>query len=58
MHRIFTWVMILCISSGCNLSSLEDTVVVPDVDDEFYLDLWEALTPEGGSGVSPADDCQ
>ena len=47
MHRIFTWVMILFISSGCNLSSLEDTVVVPDVDDEFYLDLWEVLSPEG-----------
>ena len=47
MYRIFSWVMILCISTGCNLSSLEDTVVVPDVDDEFYLDLWEVLSPQG-----------
>ena len=47
MHRIFTWATILCIASGCNLSSLEDTVVVSDVADEFYLDIWESLTAQG-----------
>ena len=47
MDRIFTLAVILMIAGGCNLSSLEDTVVVPDVDDEFYLDIWEALTPQG-----------
>ncbi len=47
MHRTFTWVIILLIATGCNLSSLEDTVVVPDVDDEFYLDYREVLTADG-----------
>ncbi|MCB0594199.1 MAG: hypothetical protein H6557_24135 [Lewinellaceae bacterium] len=47
MNRIFTWAAILFVASGCNLSSLEDTIVVPDVDDEFYLDFWEVLTPQG-----------
>ncbi|MCO6480435.1 MAG: hypothetical protein J5I94_27585 [Phaeodactylibacter sp.] len=47
MYRIFTWVTLIFIVTSCNLSSVEDTVVIPDVDDEFYLDIWEALTPEG-----------
>lgn len=47
MYRIFTWIIVLTAASGCNLSSLEDTVIVPDVDDEFYLDYWENLTPQG-----------
>ena len=47
MYRIFTCATIFFVAVGCNLSSLEDTVVVPDVDDEFYLDIWEALTPQG-----------
>lgn len=47
MHRIYIWAVFLLLASGCNLSSLEDTVVIPDVSEEFYLDLWEELTPEG-----------
>ncbi|MCB0554140.1 MAG: hypothetical protein KDD02_11355 [Phaeodactylibacter sp.] len=50
MHGNFAWVIVfvsICLAAGCNLSSLEDRIVVPDVEDEFYLDLWESLTPQG-----------
>ncbi len=47
MYRTLTWATVIFIVTSCNLSSVEDTVVVPDVDDEFYLDIWETLTPEG-----------
>ncbi len=33
--------------AGCNLSGLNDPIVVPFVDDEFYAELWENITPEG-----------
>jgi hypothetical protein len=41
------WVFAL-LANACNISSL-DEVVIPEVNDEFYLDIWENLSPEGRS---------
>ena len=38
--------IIAILVNACNISSL-DEVVIPEVNDEFYLDIWENLTPEG-----------
>ena len=32
--------------TSCKLDNLEDIVVVADVEDEFYLDMWEELNPD------------
>jgi hypothetical protein len=34
---------------GCKVGELEDVVVVADVENEFYLDLWEDLSLDGRS---------
>ncbi len=47
MYRYLAWAVVIIGASGCNLSSLGDPVVVADVEDEFYLDIWEELTLEG-----------
>lgn len=31
--------------SGCDFSSLKDPIVISEVEDEFYIDLWENLGP-------------
>lgn len=39
-------VLLFCFCfSGCAVEELDEIVVVADVKDEFYLDVWEALTP-------------
>lgn len=50
MHRsysLFVPVLFSFLLTGCSLSSLDDHIIVPDVEDEFYLSLWEAFTPQG-----------
>ncbi|MCG8327048.1 MAG: hypothetical protein MI974_05145 [Chitinophagales bacterium] len=50
MHRILLCCFIgsiILIAGACNLSSLDDPIVVTDLENEFYLDLWEHLEPEG-----------
>ncbi len=32
--------------SGCKLDELSETIVVPEVEDEFYVDLWQTLGEE------------
>ena len=39
------WLMVLLAS--CKIDSLEDPIIVPLVDQEFNLDLWEKLGPDG-----------
>lgn len=53
MRRISTWNYLCCLLmawaiASCDISSLEDAIIVPDVDDEFYVDMWENL--DGLSG--------
>lgn len=49
MRRIFTWqyvccILAACVITSCNISSLQDAIIVPDVEDEFYVELWENLS--------------
>ena len=45
MKYYFTiFVFALCIT-GCNLESLDEPIIVSNVEKEFHLDLWEALWP-------------
>ncbi len=37
--------MALLVAAGCKIDSLQDTIVVADVDDEFSIDYWEELAP-------------
>ncbi|NUN99701.1 MAG: hypothetical protein HUU01_03690, partial [Saprospiraceae bacterium] len=48
---------------ACKLDSLGDPIIVPDVDREFYIDLWENLYPESRELVFQmetiqAQDCE
>lgn len=40
--------LIFIIIAGCELASPKDPIIVPKVEDEFYIDLWERL--DGTSG--------
>lgn len=39
--------LLVCCLSGCNLGDLQDIAIVANVEDEFNLDLWESLAPDG-----------
>lgn len=49
-YRFLTWtcatVVLATLFSACKLDSLGEPIVVPDVEREFYIDLWENLYPE------------
>ncbi len=48
MRIIKKWTVlmgIMAVLGGCDFSSLDDITIVPNVEDEFYLDLWEKLSP-------------
>jgi len=38
--------MVMIFLGACQLDSLKDPIIVPDVEREFYIDLWEDLYPE------------
>jgi hypothetical protein len=42
---ILSLLPLLCLT-GCGLKDLDDQIIVPAVEDEFYLSLWETLGPE------------
>ena len=39
--------LLLLLGSSCQLARPEDPIIIPLVDTEFNLDLWENLTPDG-----------
>jgi hypothetical protein len=39
--------LLFLLLGNCAVENLDDIVVVADVKDEFYLDFWENLSPEG-----------
>lgn len=44
--RNLCWLSALLLAvGGCKIDSLQDTIVVADVEDEFSIDYWEELTP-------------
>jgi hypothetical protein len=36
---------------GCNVDQDKDPIIVPVLEDEFYLDLWQSLSPQGSELV-------
>jgi len=47
MNRLLAILTVLLLAGACNIDSLNDPVVVPEVNDEFYLDMWERLEADG-----------
>ncbi len=50
MRRYFTlkyllYLLPLFMVASCDFSSLKDPVVITEVEDEFYVDMWETLAP-------------
>ncbi|MDX1942448.1 MAG: hypothetical protein SFU99_17930 [Saprospiraceae bacterium] len=46
--RIVWMLLLVTLMAGCELASPKDPIIVPEVEDEFYIDLWEELnTPTG-----------
>ena len=41
--RIIYLVLALALASGCDLTNPKDPIIVPEVSDEFYVDMWERL---------------
>lgn len=61
--RIFACLSLAALFNACKLDSLSDPIVVPDVEREFYIDLWENLYPESKELVFQietvqAQDCE
>ncbi|RME95931.1 MAG: hypothetical protein D6772_12560 [Bacteroidetes bacterium] len=50
VHTLFVgWLLLL--GAACNLNQDKDPIIVPVLEDEFYLDLWQELSPAGSSLV-------
>lgn len=63
LMRIGALMVLATLLGGCKLDSLGDPIVVPDVEREFYIDLWENLYPESRELVFKietvqAQDCE
>lgn len=39
--------MIVGAAMSCNVDNEEEPIIIPFIEDEFYLDLWQNLTPNG-----------
>lgn len=53
MRQFYTWrhlclSIIICFLTSCDISGLKDAIIVSEVDDEFYVDLWENLNGPTG----------
>lgn len=46
MYRYLTIAAMLLCATACGLNELDDQIIVPVVEDEFYLSLWESFSPE------------
>lgn len=44
---IFTFFLLTVVLASCDFRSLKDPIVLTDVEDEFLIDIWEEITPEG-----------
>jgi len=63
LMRLGAFMLLATLLGGCKLDSLGDPIVVPDVEREFYIDLWENLYPESRELVFEietiqAQDCE
>ncbi len=39
--------LLSCLCTACDFQSLKDPIILTDVEDEFLLDMWEEITPQG-----------
>jgi hypothetical protein len=46
MYRYLAIAALLLCATACGLNELDDQIIVPVVEDEFYLSLWESFSPE------------
>ena len=44
-RNLLTILMGICLVTSCGLDNLNDPILVTDVEDEFYIEMWEALSP-------------
>lgn len=49
VHPLLFLLVAIWLLTACDFRSLKDPIVLTDVEDEFFLDLWEEITPEGRS---------
>jgi len=49
LRSILVVVLLSCICTACDFQSLKDPILLTDVEDEFFLDMWEEITPQGRS---------
>ncbi len=47
--RIGCCLLLLCAIASCDLAEVGDAIIVSDVEDEFYIDMWEDLSGENGA---------
>ncbi|MBK7869610.1 MAG: hypothetical protein IPJ74_02475 [Saprospiraceae bacterium] len=50
--RIVWTLLVLAVLAGCELASSKDPIIVPEVEDEFYIDLWEELDAPAGRALT------
>jgi len=49
LRSVLVVVLCLCFCTSCDFQSLKDPIILTDVEDEFFLDMWEEITPQGRS---------
>lgn len=49
LHPYFILFFFITVLTSCDFRSLRDPIVLTDVEDEFIIDMWEQITPEGRS---------
>lgn len=47
LRSILIVALMSCFCTACDFQSLKDPILLTDVEDEFFLDMWEEITPQG-----------
>lgn len=47
-QKLLCLLLLACGIASCDISDLKDAIIVPEVENEFYVDLWEDLSAPGG----------
>jgi len=47
LRSILVVALLSCMCTACDFQSLKDPILLTDVEDEFFLDMWEEITPQG-----------
>lgn len=46
--RVVCLLLLFGVVGGCDLAKVGDAIIVSDVEDEFYIDMWESLSSANG----------